>query len=204
MKSIFLSASIPKPGREFYGTADPMLIHAAVRALLALALGRRHVVWGGHPSITPMVRAACEGLGVKYSRSVTLYQSRYFEKSFPADNDRFDNLVLTKAKQDIPASLLEMRTRMFESHDFESSVFIGGMNGIFDEYDLFASKHAGAKIVSVHRPGGAAAELAIKLGYDPASDLSPTDFTQLFIDQLGISTADPRIVDAPSKRTPAP
>lgn len=36
MESIFLSASIPKPGREYYGSADPLLIHAAVRAFLAL------------------------------------------------------------------------------------------------------------------------------------------------------------------------
>lgn len=194
MKSIFLSASVPKPGREFYGTADPMLIQSAVRAFLALVLGRRHVVWGGHPSITPMVSAACAGLGLKYFDAVTLCQSRRFLPEFPAENSRFDNLVLTPAESDVPTCLLTLRTTMFSSHDFEGAVFIGGMNGVLDEHNLFAQMHPHASIVPVHRPGAAAAQLALQHGYDPKADPTPTDFTQLYIDKLNVSPSEQRIV----------
>lgn len=65
MSAIFLSASIPVPGRgNFYKTADPFLIQTAVREFVTLALGRRMIVWGGHPAITPMVWAVCTDLVV--------------------------------------------------------------------------------------------------------------------------------------------
>jgi len=193
MKSIFLSASIPKIGREYFESADPMLIHAAIRAFLALTLGRRHIVWGGHPSITPMVAAACDSLGIEYFSSVTLYQSRFFQKYFPKENNKFDNLILVPEYQDLATSLKALRNAMFAAHEYEAAVFIGGMNGIKDEYDLFSEMHPDVKIVAIHRPGGAAAELSLKLGYDPLADPSPTDFTQLLIDETGVSPSESRI-----------
>lgn len=198
MESIFLSASIPKPGREYYGSADPLLIHAAVRAFLALVLGRRHIVWGGHPSITPMVSAACDGLGVEYADAVTLYQSKYFQQDFPAQNSRFGNLVLVDAEADLASSLTSLRKEMLSHENLAAAVFIGGMNGIIDEHDMFVSLHPQAVVLAVPRPGGAAADLARKYGYDPAKDFAPTDFTQLFIDRLGVSPSDPRT--KPSKQ----
>jgi hypothetical protein len=192
METIFLSASIPKPGREYYGTADPLLIHSAVRALLVLLLGRRHIVWGGHPSITPMISAACDGLGVQYANVVTLYQSRQFSKNFPTENSRFGNLVLVDEEADVAASLKSLRKRMFSDFKYQAAIFIGGMNGILDEHDMFVSMHPNATVVTVPRPGGAAADLAQKYGYDPAKDPSPTNFTQLFMNQLGITPSDPR------------
>lgn len=193
MASIFLSASIPKPGREYYDSADPLLIHAAVRAFLALVLGRRHIVWGGHPSITPMVSAACDGLGVEYADAVTLYQSKFFQKDFPAENGRFGNLVLVDAEADLAKSLKSLRHQMLSRDDIEAGVFIGGMNGITDEHTMFVSMQPNAQVLAVPRPGGAAADLALKYGYDPGNDPAPTDFTQLFIDKLGISPSEPRI-----------
>ncbi len=193
MKSIFLSASIPLPGREYYGTADPLMIHAAVRSFLALVLGRRHLVWGGHPSITPMVSAACESLGLQCLDAVTLYQSKAFVKEFPKENDKFARLVLTPQEVDIPQSLLTLRKTMLGSHEFDGAVFIGGMNGVMDEHALFSQMHPGVAVVAVHRPGAAAADLALQLGYKPELDFMPTNFTQLYIDQLGVSPSDPRL-----------
>ncbi|MDN7631634.1 hypothetical protein [Burkholderia cenocepacia] len=193
MDAIFLSASIPKPGREYYGTADPLLIHAAVRALVILLLGRRHIVWGGHPSITPMVSAACVGLGVPYESVVTLYQSRLFQKSFPIENSRFGNLVLIDAEADMSTSLEALRRRMLGDFKYEAAVFIGGMNGILDEHNMFRAMHPNATVLVVPRPGGAAEDLAkSKYGYDASTDLSPTNFTQLYIDRLGVSPTEPR------------
>ena len=75
MRAIFLSASVPVVGRgDFYESADPFLIQTAVREFVSVALGRRLIVWGGHPAITPMVWAVCEDLGVSYASAVVLYQ----------------------------------------------------------------------------------------------------------------------------------
>src|SRR5258705_4522652 len=38
-------------------------------------LGRRLLVWGGHPAITPMIWAAANDMGVDYGAWVHLYQS---------------------------------------------------------------------------------------------------------------------------------
>jgi hypothetical protein len=68
MKAVFLSASVPVIGRaNYYKTADPFLIQRAVREFVNVALGRRLIVWGGHPAITPMVWAVCEDLGIHYA-----------------------------------------------------------------------------------------------------------------------------------------
>lgn len=192
MDAIFLSASIPKPGREYFGKADPLLIHLAVRSFLALVLGRRHIVWGGHPSITPMVVAACDGMDVDYAHAVTLYQSRRYTKNFPKENSRFQNLILIDEEADDQSSLKALRTTMFGRDDIKAAVFIGGMNGILDEYSLLRQSKPGIVMVPVPKPGGAAFDLALQNGYDPNTDPAPTDFTQLFIDSLGISTAEPR------------
>ena len=38
VKNVFLSASVPKPGREFYGTEDVIAIRDAVIALTSTVL----------------------------------------------------------------------------------------------------------------------------------------------------------------------
>lgn len=192
MDAIFLSASIPKPGRQFYGTADPLLIHHAIRAFLALSLGRRRIVWGGHPSITPMVHAACRGFSVSYTHAVTLYQSEEYRGQFPVENDDFPDIVYTPATADHPTNLRVMREQMLARADLSAAVFIGGMEGILEEYDIFTKFHPDARVVAVPRPGGASRQVALQRGYDESADPFPTDFTRLFIDQLGVLPSDPR------------
>ena len=57
MKNIFLSASIPLPERDskYIDTADIIAIRDAVIALTTVVLPHHRLVWGGHPSITPLV-----------------------------------------------------------------------------------------------------------------------------------------------------
>src|SRR3546814_13763214 len=88
MNEIFLSASVPEHGRgDFYETANPFLIQFAVRELITVCLGRRRIVWGGHPSITPMVHAVCRDFGLEFEAPVLLYQSTYFKDRFPARSE---------------------------------------------------------------------------------------------------------------------
>jgi hypothetical protein len=69
---------------------------------------------------------------------VKLYQSKFFKDEFPEDNERFRNVTYTDiVDADREKSLRHMRERMFKEQSFESAVFIGGMSGIIDEFDLF-------------------------------------------------------------------
>lgn len=187
MSAIFLSASIPVAGRGDYDkTADPFLIQLAVRELLMTALGRQQIIWGGHPSITPMIWAACEDLGISYSNAVTLYQSRYFEELYPEENRYFDNVhFIPGVENNLAASLKAMREAMFTENSFTSAVFIGGMEGILDEYELFTLNHPEATVVPVASPGGAARDLAVRLNMS-SEYLTTLDFSRYFYTTLGI------------------
>jgi len=193
--SIFLSASIPVPGRgEYYLTADPYLIQYAVRELAITVLGRKKLVWGGHPAITPMIWAACEDLGVNYAQNVTLYQSRYFQKLFPEDNANFENVVYTDdVEGDREKSLSEMRRRMFTDVKYSAAVFIGGMDGIETEFDLLSAHQHDCKIFAIGAPGGASRALAQRLN-SPEDLKSSINFTSIFHKYLGINYNDVRNV----------
>lgn len=186
---IFLSASVPVSGRgDFHENANPFLIQFAVRELLTVCLGRRLIVWGGHPAITPMVWAVCEDLGVEYAKAVLLYQSKLFGDVFPEENKRFANVVYVDAVQDDRAKSLErMRAEMLTG-SFEAAVFIGGMDGVIDEYQMFRNLHPAAKVLVVCSPGGAAMQLADRIGQ--FSDR--IDFARMFHQELGVSLSEPR------------
>src|SRR5580692_8712294 len=79
--AIFLSAGVPDPkrGPQYAKTADTVAITAAVSALVHVTLGRRLLVWGGQPAITPMIWVIAEGLGIEYGDWVKLYQSKHFK-----------------------------------------------------------------------------------------------------------------------------
>lgn len=188
MSAIFLSASVPLAGRgDYYRTADPFLIQLAVREFVTAALGRRRIVWGGHPAITPMVLAVCEDLGVEYTDAVVLYQSRFFKNLLPPENQRFANVVYVDAvDDDLAASLAAMRESMLSRADLSAAVFIGGMEGILDEYALFTRFHPEARVLAVSGPGGAALELAQKIGVVDDTTLKDVDFVSLFHSGLGI------------------
>jgi hypothetical protein len=191
--AIFLSAGVPDPSaKHFMGEGDTAAISALVSALLYVALGRRPIVWGGHPAITPMVWAYAEGLGVDYSKWVTLYQTDFFKDDFPEENERFKNVVVTEAViGDRERSLEVMRRRMLSESAFDAAVFVGGMGGIFDEYRLVQELAASAKILPIGSTGGAAAALAseVKVDRDLSEEL---DYVALLFDQLAIDPNEPR------------
>jgi hypothetical protein len=187
MRAIFLSASVPAIGRgNFFETADPFLIQTAVREFVSVALGRRLIIWGGHPAITPMVWAVCEDLGVSFANAIVLYQSKFF-KIFPEENKRFGNVVYVDAvDENREQSLLRMRKDMLSRNDLESAVFIGGMEGVLEEHDLFRQFHPKANVLTVPSAGGAARQLAEKLGVG-GSNLQDVDFAKIFY--LGLNVA---------------
>ena len=179
MGAIFLFASVPALGcAPFDQDIEPQMIQAAVGAFATAVMGRRVLVWGGHPAITPMLWAAAQSLGVKYADSVRLFRSRFWkDEDFPEENKHFDR----------DKSLQAMRLEMLRSSKFEAAVFIGGMEGISDEHALFARLYPQAKCLPVAVTGDAARVLAAKLNYAPPSDIGPLDFTRLFYREFAIS-----------------
>lgn len=195
MNAIFLSASVPVVGRgNYYDSADPFLIQVAVREFMMTTLGRRLIVWGGHPAITPMVWAVCEDLGVNFSKAVVLYQSKFFKDYFPEENSHFANVKYVDAvPDDREASLLRMREAMLSRKDLAAAVFIGGMEGVLAEHAMFIGFHPTAKILAVPAPGGAARELAENLGVKSEVVLKNVDFARLFHVELNIQPDEPRM-----------
>jgi hypothetical protein len=53
-------------------------------------------------------------------------------------------------------SLALMREAMIVSNDFEAAFFIGGMEGVEDEFHLFVKAHPDAKVFPVASTGAAA------------------------------------------------
>lgn len=190
IKNIFLSASIPLAERDasFFKTADVIAIRDAIIALTTVLLPKHRIIWGGHPSITPLINYVMEwmaesqlkknedfkGLSIEKKKEqlekhlklemqqhVKLYQSLYFKDKFPPDNERFKNIEFTDNTGDIPSSIQHMRERMFRENDFFAAVFIGGMDGIIVEYDMFRKQHPKALLVPIASTGAAS-----KIVYD--------------------------------------
>ena len=128
-----------------------------------------------------------------FTKAVVLYQSKFFAEMFPEENRRFGNVEYVDAvPNDREGSLLRMRKVMLSRNDLVAAVFIGGMEGIFSEYDLFREFHPGAAILLVPAAGGAARQLAEHRGITSDRDLESVDFAELFHVQLRIAPDEPR------------
>ena len=65
-------------------------------------------------------------------------RSDFFRDQAPQDNEAFEHVVWTpRVAGDSPRSLEAMRQRMLMSEPFAAGVFIGGMEGVEEEFDLF-------------------------------------------------------------------
>ena len=191
MKNIFLSAGVPTKERpaKYYDTADVIAIRDSVIALASTVLANKgfHLIWGGQPAITPLIALVLERYNLRMTNRVTLYQSYEFERFFPKENENVGNIVYTEKKEDRKSSLLLMRQRMIGDHDYAAAVFIGGMEGVEDEYELFKELHSDVPCLPIASTGGAA-----KILYDEHPGefderlLTELSYTSLFKDILGL------------------
>lgn len=208
--AVFLSAGMPDPSKpHFVGPSEPIDVISAVRALVYVVLGRRRLIWGGHPAITPIVWSVAASLNVDYSKWVTLYQSEFFKDRYPEDNERFSNAHYIPAVQPSKrmtdderqaASLEHMRRSMFGENEFEIAVFIGGMEGIFKEFDLFGDLCPSGRRLPILSTGGATLHLAERLSpRERDIDLErlkrDIDYVPLLFDLCGIDPSEPRSID---------
>lgn len=171
--SIFLSASIPDPER-WDGEADPLEITDAVVSLsrVFLTAGVR-LVSAAHPTIAPLLLYVAAELPREHDNRVVIYQSQLFEDVLPTATRRFEadgigSVIWTAAAEgDRPlpgewdASLDIMRRQMLTETEPAAAVFIGGMEGIPQEYGLFEDLCPDRPTYPIGRPGGEARALAL-------------------------------------------
>lgn len=160
--TFFLSASIPLPNRnaKYFETADIVSIRDAVKAFVQVVAPHRCIHFGGHPAITPLISLLMSRNQNVTNQKITLYQSDFFKDAFPQENLEFVNTVYTDAvDNDREASLANMRHRMLTDAPITAAIFIGGMEGVIDEYKLVRELNPNAKCYPIASTGGAALDL---------------------------------------------
>jgi SLOG cluster3 family len=166
--TVFLSASIPDPSR-WDGPADALAITDAVVSLarVFLTAGVR-IVTAAHPTIAPLLLYVAAELPDTAPRRIVTYQSDLFKDVLPVATQRFreegiGEFVWTEAAPaDRPepggwdASLKVMREEMLDVTRPSAAMFIGGMQGIRDEYAMFTERFPDAPAYPLGSPGGEA------------------------------------------------
>lgn len=184
MLRIFLSASVPLPERdaEFLATADVVAIREAVKALVSEVLPFGKIVFGGHPAITLLICMLLRGLELEDRKRIVLYQSAYFERNFLPEIQEFieyRNISIAGISRE--DSLAEMRRRMIGDTPFDVGVFIGGMEGVIEEFEIFREVHPRAKIWPIASTGAAALKIFQRTRYLTSSPfLSELTYETLF------------------------
>ena len=165
--SVFLSASFPsgEHGRQFE-PFDPGGIADAVTAIVRAVLVRNgRLLFGGHPTITPLVLMVASELDGK--DRVDVFQSKWFERQITDETHAlvdagYGTIHWTQGCSTREDSLQAMRAEMLRSdRALIAGVFVGGMEGIEDEYCQFREFQPGVPRISIQGPGGAAARLPL-------------------------------------------
>jgi hypothetical protein len=184
---VFLSASFPQDDRDplFFGTARAdHLSQAIVAAAHAVLRYGGRLVFGGHPTVSPLVLMVSENHRGRFANdsesNVIVYQSDAFRHHIPEATrflfeNRLGRLIEVPCAGDEqpfrpdeypdprkrPRSLERMRAEMF-GEDIFAAIFIGGMEGIGAEQEAVAPKCGLQRCYFVGAPGGHARILAQK------------------------------------------
>jgi len=188
MIDVFLSASVPLPQRDrrYFDTADVLAIREAIKALVEVVIPVGRITSGGHPAITPLLSLFVQEAGLGPDR-VTIFQSAFFPPQLLGNF--VDVRVVPAVANDREASLTLMREHMVSSRNFDAAVFIGGMEGLFEEFDIFVCRHPRAIVLPIASTGAAAAIIHGNGNYSDslARDLA---FPSVFRRNLPIPGAD--------------
>lgn len=111
LKMIFLSASVPQPDREFFGTENVYAIKEAVISFVRVCAEKRlPFYFGGHPAITPLVWNVAKNYSGDKVPAIKIYQSRYFGDQIPQEVEHFNDVHMTEAVDgDVRKSVNHMR-----------------------------------------------------------------------------------------------
>jgi hypothetical protein len=170
-EAIFLSASVPDPRRHprYFTTADVSAIREAIVALVSVVLPKDLLIFGGHPAVSPLVLLVAQRLQAIHR--VRIYQSEFFRSVVPPESLAFPSIIWTpEIPGDRDASLACMRERMLSDSPLRAGVFIGGMEGVEVESEMFHRLHPGRPAYAVASTGAAA---KLVFDRDPAQPSDP-------------------------------
>lgn len=180
-KWVFISASFPAPDRapEYFKGANPFRITdaiiAAARAIFGATGG---VLFGGHPTISPLIlsvgREFLSDFDEKQRPYVLIFQSELFSEEIPNETRALANEGIGKIEW-VPAvpgdregSLNRLRAAILQRGPV-AGIFIGGMEGVYREGDsrsefyMFRDICKGRPIYPLGTTGGASEILLQKL-----------------------------------------
>jgi hypothetical protein len=144
-------------------------------------LPKGRLVFGGHPAITPLIRLLVLNRGEPVKAHICLFQSRFFEDRFPPEVRTFENLALVDAvDRDQEASLFKMRKDMINSEHFSAGIFIGGMEGVEEEFELFRKIHPHSPAYPIASTGAAARIIYDSYKFDKRDLLEDLKYLSLF------------------------
>ncbi|MCD5401356.1 hypothetical protein LR013_02005 [candidate division NPL-UPA2 bacterium] len=168
-KVLFLSASFPQPERDlkYFKTANPLEITDAVIAVARAVFSRKgKLVFGGHPTISPLILSVGEEfLPILEEEGnlpiVYIYQSEYYKKdiskyTLKLVEKKIGEIIWTPCMfNDREKCLYKMRYKMLSDTEPIAAIFIGGMEGIEEEFNLFIKKHSKTPVYPIGSTGGA-------------------------------------------------
>jgi hypothetical protein len=204
---------------DYVDHALPDRIRAAVVELTRVALKRpqMRLAFGAHPSISPMILQVARDMNAPPD-SILVFQSNAYRQIIPGSTLEFANwscgqLILTAEQPEAPFiatptstgkklrrlspyanSLRFMRELMVSVPGTCGAVFVGGMNGVEDEADIFSRFQQGQPRFTLPSTGSAAELLYRKnpRGFngtlrDPAAFLKTPSYTvaaSMILDEL--------------------
>jgi hypothetical protein len=166
---VFLSGSVPhRAGWE----RRPIQIEEAIVSVTRAVFARGgRLLFGGHPSVSPLVAAIAGEYfppdRERQHRPVITFQSRYFEDRLPNETWDLHRMGWTsiewteRVDDDEQGSLKLMRERMLDSPATPPRAMfaIGGMEGVIAEARMFQDVHHGKPIFAFTSTGAAAARV---------------------------------------------
>ena len=162
--NILLSASFPSGERgDRFKPYDPSGISDAVSAFARAVLSNNgRLTFGGHPTITPLVLMIAREIQIK--DSVTVFHSAWFQDMQIPEveeirDEQLGYVEWTPSATNQEESLQIMRNAMIQRRRYASALFIGGMEGIVEEYEMVKGISPETPCVPVAGPGGAATNL---------------------------------------------
>jgi hypothetical protein len=183
-KALFLSASVPyeRPGltapeaiqrnQRYVRDARPANIRDAISYLCRFAFQRDlNLIFGAHPAIVPIVLTAARRFSpTPNQKHVIVFQSAFFEAhqiprlTLDLADWSCGELLLTErswvnGSPDRAGSLTRMREEMVRSPNLIGAVFMGGMEGVEEECELFGLHQPQLPRYALGSTGSAAAEL---------------------------------------------
>lgn len=163
-RHVFLSASFPsgERGEQVRPFDAPAIADAVTAIVRAVLLNGGKLLFGDHPTITPLVLMIGTELGVR--NAVVIFQSEWFKKQITRETwmlveSGVGRICWTPRRASLDESLAEMREQMLTYARPAGAVFVGGMSGIWQEHELVGNILPGVPRIPVAGPGGAAAQL---------------------------------------------